>query len=131
MAGRVDRVMVSSVLVGLGIALLHGLVHRGFIPLTDFVSTGSLQATVLLGGTLGLGIFISWVAALRLSLWRGRLVAFVAWFMHAVVHDGTHLAYVSFDVVSSFGEIGVPESGITVAVLYGVAILVVRRYSLQ
>jgi len=112
-------VFTTAALIGFVIASLHAGVHRLFIPFAEFRPTGSAMASLMLVFGLAVGILgAKWVGK-RFSGFSKATFAVLLWLLHALIHDGIHLIY---GAPLAFTEIGVPESGIVVAVTYGLAI---------
>lgn len=112
---------------GIASAVAHILVHYGFVTPQRAWEIGAVQASIPIFAAVALAVYGTSWAANKYSGIKMFLFAGVLWVSHAVAHDGTHLLYIPFELVSQFGAVGVPESGITIAIIQLAAIIYVYR----
>jgi hypothetical protein len=111
--------------VGLGLlaVIAHTFVHYGFISISKMFEVGAIQSNIGIFAAAVVGMYGMDIAVEKLSGYKLFGAGFFLWLLHAIAHDGIHSFYISFDKIAEFGLFGVPESGMTVALIQAAGII--------
>lgn len=120
----IDRETIGfGAIVAVAAVVLHTVVHSGYTAISTFWEYGVWQANlpVMLVIVAGVTAFAA-VVDMNLGPYRTAGAGIGLWLLHAVAHDGTHIVY---EAPLGFGEVGVPESGIAIALTYAIGLVLI------